>query len=71
MAVIHGDAGLGKRFSVEAAQLPSVPLVWVSYPSRPTRLIPPLAHRSARCSSGRYENEVEACRALIKRARLV
>jgi DNA transposition AAA+ family ATPase len=41
MAVFHGDAGLGKTFSVEdALATPDVPLIWTSFPSRPTpRLI--------------------------------
>jgi hypothetical protein len=41
MAVIHGEAGLGKTFAAEdALQAPRLPLVWVSFPSRPTpRLI--------------------------------
>jgi hypothetical protein len=42
MAVLHGDAGLGKTFAVEdALAVPRLPLLWVSFPSRPTpRLIP-------------------------------
>lgn len=41
MAVLHGDAGLGKTFAVEdALTAPRLPLLWVSFPSRPTpRLI--------------------------------
>lgn len=41
MAVLHGSAGLGKTFAVEdALATPALPLVWVSFPSRPTpRLI--------------------------------
>ena len=41
MAVLHGDAGLGKTFAVEdALAAPDLPLLWVSFPSRPTpRLI--------------------------------
>jgi hypothetical protein len=41
MAVLHGDAGLGKTFAVEdALAAPRLPLLWVSFPSRPTpRLI--------------------------------
>jgi DNA transposition AAA+ family ATPase len=41
MAVLHGDAGLGKTFAVEdALAAPQLPLLWVSFPSRPTpRLI--------------------------------
>jgi hypothetical protein len=41
MAVLHGDAGLGKTFAVEdALAAPAPPLLWVSFPSRPTpRLI--------------------------------
>jgi DNA transposition AAA+ family ATPase len=38
---LHGDAGLGKTFAVEdALAAPRLPLLWVSFPSRPTpRLI--------------------------------
>jgi len=41
MAVLHGDAGLGKTFAVEDALAASqLPLLWVSFPSRPApRLI--------------------------------
>ena len=41
MAVLHGEAGLGKTFAVEdALAAPQLPLLWVSFPSRPTpRLI--------------------------------
>jgi hypothetical protein len=41
MAVLHGDAGLGKTFAVEdALAAPQLPLLWVPFPSRPTpRLI--------------------------------
>lgn len=41
MAVLHGSAGLGKTFAVEdALAAPALPLLWVSFPSRPTpRLI--------------------------------
>jgi hypothetical protein len=41
MAVLHGDAGLGKTFAVEdALAAPALPLLWVSFPARPTpRLI--------------------------------
>lgn len=41
MAVLHGEAGLGKTFAVEdALAAPRLPLLWVSFPSRPTpRLI--------------------------------
>lgn len=37
MAVLHGAAGLGKTFAVEdALAAPALPLLWVSFPSRPT-----------------------------------
>ncbi|MDP1846538.1 MAG: hypothetical protein Q8K79_02000 [Solirubrobacteraceae bacterium] len=41
MAVLRGDAGLGKTFAAEdALTAPRLPLLWVSFPSRPTpRLI--------------------------------
>ena len=38
MAVLHGDAGLGKTFAVEdALTAPRLPLLWVSFPSRADR----------------------------------
>lgn len=37
MVVLHGGAGLGKTFAVEdALAAPALPLLWVSFPSRPT-----------------------------------
>lgn len=34
MAVVHGEAGLGKTYAVDDAA--EVPVVWTSFPSRPT-----------------------------------
>lgn len=37
MAVIHGEAGLGKTYAVDdAVATVQVPVVWTSFPSRPT-----------------------------------
>lgn len=37
MAVVHGDAGLGKTYAVDdAAAGVDVPVVWTTFPSRPT-----------------------------------